>query len=128
MRIVFECYAIYSAVICTALTSVLALGLPDDKIEWVARKVINISFLLYGPILTTLCLYGFSDSRALSRICTLHGISKNTNYVSLFVLFSCFVFSLGVSLTMAMERTLDMAQSSFNNENSVVYRLTAMYF
>ena len=71
MRIVFECYAIFSALVCTLLTSVLAFGLPDDKIEWVARKVINVSFLLYGPVLVVLCSYGVLDIRSLSKVCTL---------------------------------------------------------
>jgi len=128
MRIVFECYAIYSALICTLLTLVLAFGFDDDKIEWVARKVINVSFMLYGPVLTTICMYGVSDIKALSRICTLNGITEQTNYVSLFVLFSCLLFGIGVSFTMAMEATLDMAQQSFNNEGSIVYKLTAFYF
>ena len=109
MRIVFECYAIYSAVICSSLTFALAIGLNDDKLEWLARKVINISFLIYGPILGTICIYGMTNMKALSRICTLSGISKHTNYVSVFVLISCFVFSIFVAFTMAMEKTLDMA-------------------
>ena len=71
MRIVFECYSIYSAVLCVVLTGALAINLSDDKIEWLAIKIVNISFLLYGPILTTICLYGVKDMKALSRICTL---------------------------------------------------------
>ena len=128
MRIVFECYAIYSALICTVLTLALALGFDDNKLELVARKIINISFLIYGPVMTTICMYGVSDVKSLARICTLNGISSNTNYVSLFVLFSCFVFSMFVSFTMAMERTMDMAQAGFTNEHSVIYKLTAMYY
>ena len=128
MRMVFECFAIYSALICTTLTMILALGFSDDKIEWVARKVINISFLLYGPVLLTVCMYGCGEMKGLSRICTLHGITDQTNYVSLFVLFSCMAFAVFVSFTMAMEKTLDMAHESFTNENSIMYRLTAFYF
>lgn len=109
MRIVFECYAIYSALICTLLTLVLALGFSDFYLEKVARKVINLSFLLYGPVLMTVCLYGFNDIKALSKICTLHGISNHTNYVSLFVLFSCFFFSVACSFTIAIEKSLDVA-------------------
>ena len=71
MRIVFECYSIYSAVLCVVLTGALAVNLPDDKIEWLAIKIVNVSFLLYGPILTTICLYGVKDMKALSRICTI---------------------------------------------------------
>lgn len=128
MRIVFECYAIYSALICTLLTLILALGFTDYYLEKVARKVINVSFLLYGPVLMTICLYGFTDIKALARICTLHGISKNTNFVSLFVLFSCFIFSICASFTIAMESSLDVANSAFTNEGSIMFRLTAYYF
>ena len=110
MRIVFECYAIYSAFICTLLTTVLALGFSDDKIEWVARKVINVSFLLYGPVLSTICVYGVTDIKSLARICTLRGVTdSHTNWVTVFVLLGCFTFAVFVSFTMAMEQTLDMA-------------------
>ena len=128
MRMVFECYAIYSALICTILTMVLALNFDDFYLEKVARKVINLSFLLYGPVLLTVTLYGFADIKALSRICTLHGISENTNYVSLFVLFSCFFFSLACSFTIAIEKSLDVANSAFTNEGSIMYRVTTIYF
>ena len=61
MRIVFECYSIYSAVLCVVLTGALAINLSDEKIEWLATKIVNISFLLYGPILSTICIYGIRD-------------------------------------------------------------------
>lgn len=124
MRIVFECYSIYSAVLCVVLTGALAVNLSDTKIEWLAIKIVNISFLLYGPLLSTICLYGIKDIKGLSRICTLQGISKHTNFVTVFVLFVCFSFSLGVSFTMTMEKTIDMAQATFRNENSILYQLS----
>ena len=94
--------------------SEVALGFDDEKLEWLAKKIINVSFMIYGPVMTTICVYGFCDIKALSRVCTLHGISeKHTNFVTLFVLFACFGFSIGVSFAMAMERTLDIAQSIF---------------
>jgi len=109
MRIVFECYSIYSAVLCVVLTGALAINLSDQKIEWLAIKIVNVSFLLYGPILTTICMYGARDIKALSRICTIQGISDQTNLVSIFVLFVTLCFALGVSFTMALEQTIDMA-------------------
>ena len=36
MRICLECYAIFCAVICTALTGCLSFNLSDSAIEWVA--------------------------------------------------------------------------------------------
>lgn len=129
MRMAFECYAIYSAVICTTLTTFLAFGFDDDQLEWLAKKIINVSFIIYGPVMTTICCYGFSDFKALSRVCTLHGISdKHTNFVTLFVLFSCFGFSLGVGFAMAMEKTMDIAQAIFSREDSILFRITQMYF
>jgi hypothetical protein len=71
MRIVFECYSIYSAVLCVVLTGALALNISDQKLEWLAQKIVNISFMLYGPILTTICAYGVRDIKGLSRICTI---------------------------------------------------------
>ena len=72
-------------------------------------KIVNISFLIYGPILTTICCYGIKDLKGLASICTLQGISTQTNFVTVFVLMMVMGFALCTSLTMTMERTLDMA-------------------
>lgn len=128
MRLVFECYAIYSAIICTLLTLALALNLPEEKLEWVARKTINVSFMMYGPVLASVCLFGTKDLEALSHLCTVNGMQHHTNYVNVFVLFSCMIFGLGVTATMVIEKTFDMAQSSFNDETSIIYQLTVYYF
>jgi len=85
-------------------------------------------FLLYGPILTTLCIYGFTEVRSLSRICTMHGISGHSNYVNLFVLVVAAIFSISVTVMMAMEKTMDIASIAFTNESSIIYRLSTMYF
>ena len=71
MRIAFECYAIYSAVICTLLTFALALALSDEKLEQLARKVINVSFIIYGPLMMVLCIVGARNMKALSTVCTI---------------------------------------------------------
>lgn len=124
MRIAFECFAIFSALICSLLTLVLTLGLSDEYVDLIARKVINVSFLIYGPIQTTLNLYGFHNIRALSKICTMHGISKRTNFVNIFILVICSIFSISITLMMAMEKTMDMATVTFTNESSIVFRLS----
>ena len=72
--------------------------------------------MLYGPILTTLCVYGFSEIQSLSRICTMHGISQHSNYVNLFVLVVAAIFSISVTVMMAMEKTMDIASVAFTNE------------
>lgn len=128
MRIVFECYAIYSAVMCTALTLALAVNLPDNLLESLAKRVINVSFLIYGPVMTAVCLFGLKDIKALSHMCTINGMQQKTNYVNLFVLFICLTFGVCVTTVMILERTWDLAMRSFRNENSVLYQATAFYF
>lgn len=74
MRITFECYAIYCAILCVVLTGVLAFNMTDDTVDWVARKVVNVSFIIFGPILFTLCMMGLFNIKGLSLVCGLHGI------------------------------------------------------
>jgi hypothetical protein len=56
------------------LTGALAIGLSDDGVEWVAIKVINVSSLIFGPILFTICLIGWSNIKGLTKVCGLHSI------------------------------------------------------
>jgi len=99
----FECYAIYCAILCTVLTGVLAFNFRDETVDWVARKVVNISFIVFGPLLFTLCLCGFYNVKGLSRVCGLHGIQDGQfNAVCIFILIIFFGISLGVSYSMLM--------------------------
>lgn len=50
MRIIIECYAVYCAILITILNGVIAFGLTDNNVEWVAKKMINFSFVVFGPI------------------------------------------------------------------------------
>ena len=125
MRICLECYAIFCAVICTALTGCLSFNLSDSAIEWVAKKVINISFIVFGPILFTFCLYGLYNLKGLSHICGIHGIQPNSfNGVCIFLLAIVFGISLFVSYSLLMQKTIDMASQAFTNENSMIYRMS----
>jgi len=113
MRIVFQCYAIYAAVICTVLTATLAFNTPESYVEGIARAVINICYLVFGPILLTFVNYGFSHFKSLAFVCSPRGVTHHINFVDIVILLACFVFSICVTFTMAMQKTLDMAQQSF---------------
>ena len=129
MRMVFECYAIYCAILCVVLTGVLAFNMRDESIDWMARKVVNISFILFGPIMFTLCLAGLWNIKGLSKVCGLHGISPGEfNAVCVFLLFIFFCIAIAVSYTMAMQKTMDMAQEAFTNQESLLFSLSQMYF
>ena len=76
MRIIMECYAVYCAFLSCILTGAIAINLPDASIDWLARKVINVTALIFGPIMFTLCVIGLYHWRSLSHVCGLHGIHE----------------------------------------------------
>jgi hypothetical protein len=77
MRMVFEGYAIYCALVCTVLTCALAFNLTDDGVVWVATKVVNVSFIVFGPLMFSICFYGLFNIKYLSKVCGLKGITPN---------------------------------------------------
>ena len=109
MRIVFQCYAIYAAVVCTILTATLAFNLPDKYVESIARAVINVCYLVFGSILLTFVNFGFTHFKSLAFVCSPRGATHHINFVDIVILLACFVFSLCVTFTMAMQKPLDMA-------------------
>jgi hypothetical protein len=109
LRIVFQCYAIFAALVCTTLTSMLALKCTDQFVEAVARLIINLCFLVFGPILLTFVNYGFVHFKQLAFVCTPRGASHRVNFLDIILILGCFILALCVTFTMAMQKTLDMA-------------------
>lgn len=129
MRIIFECFAIYGAVLCSSLTLAICLNLSDDQIEWLAKKCINTAFLFYGPLLFLLCFYGLLDIKNLSLVCNVQGpIHGQINFVNIVILISTFIFSCMMCLIMAFEKTFNLAEIAFSNESSLLFRITTIYF
>lgn len=122
---VMEGYAIYCAILCTVLTGILAINLNDQAIDWCARKIVNLSFLMFGPVLFTLCLWGWWNFKGLSRVCGLSGTNHHSfNGVCIFLLVVISIISLAVTYSMAMSKTIDMATNAFLDENSMLYRMS----
>ena len=102
MRIVLQGYAIYGAVVCTILTGALAFNLSDNAIESTARAIINLSYLIFGPLLLTFVNYGFAHFKQLAFVCSPRGITHHVNFVDILVVLTAFILSLCVTFTMAM--------------------------
>ena len=129
MRIALECYAVYCAILSTLLTGALAFNVPDNWIDWVARKIINTSALVFGPVLFTLCLYGLYNIRALASVCNLHGIVPHAfNGVCVFLLMIVLVVSIAVCYCLTVQKTLDMAEAAFTDDRSCLYQISQLYF
>lgn len=128
MRIVFQGYSIYSAVICCILIGGLAFEFAESTTEGIAKMSINLSYLVFGPLLLTFVNYGFAHFKNIAFTCSLRGITHHVNFPNIAVLLFCFVLSLCLTFSMAITKTIDMAQQGFTDENSLIYRLTAFYF
>jgi hypothetical protein len=107
---IFEGYAIYVALLVTVLTAALAFNLTDDSIIWVAKKVINGSAIVFGPLLFTLCAYGLFHYKALSKVCGLKGIDHNEfNYICIVMVVMFLLIGLAITFYLANQKTMDMA-------------------
>ena len=106
----------------------IAFGCSEKLVENIARVLINLSYLMFGPVLLCFVNFGFTHFKTLAFVCSPRGITHQVNFVDIVVLLCAFVLSLCVTFTMAMQKTLDMAQQSFTDENSIIYRVISYYF
>ena len=128
LRMCFQCVASYCAGSCVLLIFCVAFNLGDKILERVANWMLNASCLIFGPVLLLISTCGFSQIKALSRVCDYRGIREDQiNMMSIFILLIGFGIGLGITFTMLYEQTMLIAQSSFSAENSVLYRLMQIY-
>ena len=129
MRICFEALAVFLAAIAAVLTGLLGFAISDDWLDWVLKKVANMCYIVFGPVLFTLSVYGFIHVRQIAHVCGIHGIKQGqVNYFSLLILFSSFVTSILITYNMLVAKTTDMAASAFTDENSVLFHIVAYYY
>ena len=128
LRICFQCGAIFCAGSCVLLTAVLALGLSDNMIEKIATKTINSICLVFGPIMLVCSIYGFVKFRAIASVCDVGNIEKGQiNFPGIFLLLVFFSISAGITITLIYEQTMSIVQTSFGQENSILYRVMHWY-
>lgn len=110
MRMAFECICIYCALLCALLSGALAFNFGETAIHWVAKRAINASFVVFGPVLFVLSTFGFINGKALAKVCGVHGVvAGEFNYVCFGLLFVSFTVSVAVSYFMVAQKTMDMA-------------------
>ena len=90
-------------------------------VETMARLAINTSYLAFGPLLLCFVNYGFMHFKGLAFVCSPRGTTHHLNFMDIIILIGSLVLSLCATFTMAMQKTLDMAQESFLDENSLIY-------
>lgn len=51
MRIVFQCYALFGALVMTLLCGIVAFDIAESTQEFIAKHTINLCYLVAGPLL-----------------------------------------------------------------------------
>ena len=85
----------------------------DATIERIVRIVINGCYIVFGPILLMFVNYGFMHFKGLAFVCSPRGITHHINFTDIIILLISMILSLCATFTMAMQKSLDMAQDSF---------------
>ena len=129
MRLVFELLCIYMALVGFVMTAAPTFNLSNEWVKLITFKCFNVSALLFGPIIFTLCLYGFHHFKALSSVCTLRGIKPDSdNFTNIFLLFGSFFLSTTIMHFYVFEWKMQIAAHSLGDENSILNKILVWYF
>ena len=109
MRLVFQGFSVYVALVSTVLIAALAFEFSEWLTEAIAKAAVNISYVAFGPLLLTFVNMGFAHFKQISFTCSPRGITHHVNFCNICILLFCFVLSLCITFTMLMQKTIDMA-------------------
>ena len=101
MRIIFTIYAINAAGLCFALTLALSF-LTDQQIEQVAMRLFTYTYIIFGPVMMICCVYGIIFIKGLMFECEPNRITGTVNFMDVFILMGCCVFSTMITLFFSM--------------------------
>jgi len=126
MRIIFTCYAINAAGLCFLLTLALAF-LQDHQVESFAIKLFTYTYIVFGPVLLICSIYGIIFIKGLLFECEPQRITGTVNFMDIFILMGCTVFSSMISLFFSMHKAVEHANIALRDETSVFYRVFVKY-
>ena len=72
-------------------------------VEWIAKTMVNLSFIMFGPMLFTLSLYGWWNYKGLTKVCGISGTNPHAyNGVCMFLLVIISIIALLITYSMSM--------------------------
>lgn len=80
-----------------------------------------------GPLLLMLTNIGICNIDKLAFVCSFHGKTNQMNFGDIMLLIFCLSFSSCITITMFVQKTLNMAQATLTDPNSIMYKLAQMY-
>jgi hypothetical protein len=129
MRVVFQCYSIYWAFLVTEVTLFISMGFAQKTLNWILMHNVKNIELMLGPVLLTICVYGLTEIKGISTVCTIQGIQPDqTNCLALFLVLSTLTFSVLTSYQLAFRKSYWLSRYALRNENSVVNKIIQIYY
>lgn len=90
-------------------------------------KLFNYTYVLFGPIMMICCFYGVIFIKGLMFECEPNKITGTVNFMDIFILMGCCVFSTMITLFFSMHQSVELVNKHLRNENSVMYRIFFKY-
>ena len=127
--IVLQCLTLYIGLVYFSLMAAVTIDLNEDFIDNVFTKVLNVSGLIFGPVLSLVAVHGWWNIKAIMRVCKITGYETETsNYPSLFLLILFTAIGFGVFISMVYDRTTDVQTELFTEDNSIFFTIISFYF
>ena len=117
----FTGYAINAAAICFLLT--VALMIFDEfsqNFDTFVSWIVEYMFVLFGPVMLTLCLLGLSKIPAMKQNCDMN---DQINMVDLFIIICCILVGAAITFSYSLQHTNKLAEESLQNESSAMYQI-----
>ena len=129
MRLIYTGYAINAALVCFVLTC--ALMCYDEhsyRFQYVVHCITDYMFIIFGPVLFTFCIMGFSCLPGLVQDCKPNHVGEITHPADITVLVLCTIVSFCVLFLYAAQITAKVANIELANEYSFTYVTFASCF
>ena len=117
----FTLYAINAAGICFMLT--VALMIFDEfsqNFDTFVAWIVEYMFVIFGPVMMTLCLLGLSKIPLMKQKCDLN---DQINMVDLFIIVCCILVGAAITFSYSLQKTNKLAEESLQNESSAMYQV-----
>ena len=112
-----------------ALMLSVTFMLTDEAIDKCLTKIMQVSAMIFGPVLSLVAGYGWWHVSAIVKVCKVTGYETDTvNWPGIFLLtlFTC--IGGGVFGTMVWDRTTEAQSTLFTEESSVLRTIISFYF
>ena len=112
-----------------ALMIAVTVNMDDEAIDKSLSKIISVSAIIFGPVLSLVAAHGWWNIKAVVKVCKITGYETDTiNYPSIFLLVLFSSIGFGIFATMVYDRTTEVQTTLFTENNSIFFTIISIYF